>query len=167
MKKYLFIVEKPSIQKIIEKVYEENKTSLGYLADFVSSTKPVSHISDKIRIIDVTNPIWEKLVLKNIEIQEGYYIVNSEFASKKNKEIRALINSNDYDIIVNACDPGLYGQLSYEHVKEDIGFSMPEKRMWFTDLTDESVLKSLQEFKDNNEVLKALLKECKDSGTYY
>lgn len=159
MKKYLIIAEKKSQQDIIEKVYRENKDSLNYVADLTFINNPVSHISDKILKVEPTNPIWQKLVLNNIDIPEGYYVVNSEYSIKQIELIKNLINSNKYDFIVNACDIDIYGQLSYEYVKEKIGFSIPDKRMSFRDLTALTLFESLQNFRDNNEILANLLKE--------
>lgn len=159
MKKYLFIVEKPSLLSVIKEVYDNNKSSLNYVAEFVPASNPVSHISDTIRRVDVNDVIWEELKFKNIELPEGYYIVNTEYSAKQLEEIRTLINSGNYDVIVNAFDPGLYGQLSYESIKEKVGFSTPDKRMWLYSLTDEDILKALNKFEDNGHILTELLKE--------
>jgi len=164
MKKYLFIVEKPSLLREIKKVYDNNKGLLDYIADFVFSTNPVSHISDKVRRVDINEGIWAKLELKNTKVPEDFYIVNTDVSIKQLEEIKNLISSGNYDFIVNAFDRGIYGQFSYESIKEKVGFSTPDKRLWLNTLTDKDILSGLQKFEDNGFALTKLLKEYEETG---
>jgi DNA topoisomerase IA len=97
--------------------------------------------------------------LKNTEISEGYYIYIPESTDKQANEVKSLINNNNYDAIINAYDSDIFGQLFYEFIKESIGFSLPDKRLWYNSLTEKSLLEAFYNFKDNNETLNMLLKE--------
>lgn len=169
MKKYLFIVEKPSLLRIIKKYYDKNKDSLNlnYVADFVSIINPVSHISDTVRRVDTDEGIWEKLELKNAKVPEGFYIVNTDVTNKQLEEIKSLVKSDNYDVIVNAFDRGLYGQFSYESMKEKVGFSTPDKRLWLISLTEEDILRGFQNLEDNKPILAKLLKKYEETGCTY
>lgn len=166
MKKYLIIAEKNSVKQYIQDVYDKNKCSLDFVANITFMANPVAHISDKITPV-TSNKVWEKLVLKNTKVPEGFYVAVLQHLPKQIEEITTLIKDNDYDFIINACDPSLYGQLSYEYIKENVGFSIPEKRMWYRDLTEGEILRSLLSFEDNKKILTDLLSKYTETGLYY
>lgn len=166
MKRCLIIAEKKSIKEVIQDVYEKNKDKLDFVADVTFMGNPVSHTSDKAFKVD-TSEVWQKLVLRNIEVPEGYFIAVTKFSPIQIEEIKTLINTNNYDFVVNACDPCLYGQFSYEYTKEKVDFTTPSKRMCYRDLTEPEVLRALKELVDNDATSTELLKACKETGSYY
>lgn len=165
MKKYLIIAEKKSIRQYIQDVYDKNKGSLDFVADITFMANPVAHGEDKIIPVN-PNGVWKKLVLKSTKVPEGFYVAVTEFTPVQIKEIATLIKANDYDCVINACDPDLYGQLSYEYTKENVGFSLPDKRMWYKDLTEKEVLRSLLSLEDNNKILDDLLSKYDGAELY-
>lgn len=167
MKRHLIITEKKSIKELIEEAYENNKSSLDFIADVTYMANPVAHISDKVFRIDPTGGVWEKLELKATEVPEGYYVANTKFSPVQIEEITSLIQANDYDLIINACDPGLYGQFAYMYTKEKVGFSTPDKRMWHMDLTENEIIRALQHLEDNESILSGLLKYREETGRCY
>lgn len=158
MEKYLFITEKACMCDILKEIYLKNKDSIKYEADFVYVIASVSHIDDNLRKVDLTDNCWNKLVLKNIKNLDGYYIYN-KFMTNKINHINQIISENNYDSIVNACDADLFGQLQYEFIKENINWSVPDKRMICYDASDSALLKSFQSLKNNNDILEKLLEK--------
>jgi Topoisomerase IA len=165
MKRYLIIAEKKSIRQYIQDVYDKNKGSLDFVADITFMANPVSHVSDKVIPVN-PNGVWKKLVLKNTKVPEGFYVAVTQFLPIQIEEIATLIKANDYDFVINASDPDLYGQLSYEYTKENVGFSLPDKRMWYRDLTEKEILRSLLSLEDNNKILADLLSKYDGTGLY-
>jgi hypothetical protein len=167
MKRYLIIAEKKSIREPIQEACDKHKGLLDFVADVTYMANPVAHISDKVFSIDPTAGVWEKLELKTTEVPEGYYVANTKFTPVQVNEITSLIQANDYDLIINACDNGLYGQFAYLYTKEKVGFSIPDKRMWHMDLTENGIIRALQQLEDNEYILSELLKRREETGRVY
>lgn len=106
MKKYLFLAEKPSIAKICEKVFNENKDKFDFDATFIGFTSCGWSRFDNIRIIDNIEEA-KKIDVSNLGLPNEFYILGYdrlvEFANK--------IDLNEYDQVVSVVDPDIYGAI--------------------------------------------------------
>lgn len=123
----LFVVEKPSIKKILQNFIENNKDLFcdNYYFDCI---KMVTHLNDNIirmRKRDGNYYMGHKQVdfiplkLNDIDIPIDTFLENNEcnFGYSKN------IKHSDMDLIIGVCDPDVYGKLAFKKYVEHYNIS--------------------------------------------
>lgn len=125
-KKFLMIVEKPSIRRLIERVYESMIDSANYDLDVAVANNFVFDINDKFIVrednFDEMNQHLP-LQLKSRQADECFRLITSddEGIKGRNERIFSLVNTNHYDAILNACDMDEPGDLIFVYTIESLG----------------------------------------------
>lgn len=141
MKKGLLIAEKPDMMRTIQKVYNQNRGSLGMDLDFKAF---VGHTT-RLKNPHDYNPDWKKWT------KESLPIVPKKFESKANlsvkgvfDEIKKTIQNGNYDYIINGCDSAREGEIIFHAFYRTIGCKLPVKRLWVNDQSQAGILKALK-----------------------
>ena len=143
----LIVIEKPSIEKIMKKVIEENKDIFvdNYYFDCV---RIVTHLNDEyIRIrkrngeyfCGRTKVNFVPLKLKEIDIPIDTYLENQETNFSYQKDIDHSI----LDVVVSACDNDICGKLAFAKYVETYNIKNPLV-FNINDLSEKSLVNSLQ-----------------------
>lgn len=159
MQKALLIAEKGSLMNTIKDVYDKNKDKIPYEIDFTSQR---GHLVELLMPDEIDENLktwsWDTLPFHPDEHGGWKYKVKKEkrvgnfpTAQERFESIKEAINSCKYDFIINAGDPDQEGELLIHLVLNEIGNTLPVKRFWSNNLTDENILKSLQNLRDDNE----------------
>ena len=157
MQKALLISEKPSLTKRIEEVYNQNRSKIPYEITFatqrghlVSLLSPKELDEDLSRWSWDTLPIepenyggWKYKVIK--EKKQGNFLTSQE----RYQIIKKELDSGRYDFVINAGDPDQEGELLVRIVLAYAKNTLPIKRFWTNDLTDDKVLDALIHLKDD------------------
>ncbi len=80
-------------------------------------------------------------------------LAESEQAKEQLKAIRALVRRRDIERLVNACDPGPDGELTFSFVRElvDAG-DLPVERAWLSSLTREGIRAAFADLRPGDEL---------------
>lgn len=146
MERALLIAEKPLVEKAIRATYEKIKGSLSFEVDFTSAAGHLVGLCEPDAYSDDWGAPWRVEVLPMIPETWKYQITNGKF-----HDIKKLITSNDYDFVINACDAGREGENIFYHIYDYLGTSLPVKRLWAHDQTEEEVARALQSLRDPSE----------------
>ncbi|MFF5994861.1 DNA topoisomerase [Lysinibacillus sp. KU-BSD001] len=144
--KALLIAEKPSLMRDIQKVY--NKITLPYTIDFTSFVGHVVELKEPHEY----HAEWKKWSLDLLPMMPAKY----EFRVKKSaykvyKDIEALLKTNQYDFIINACDAGMEGENIFYSFYKKARCALPVKRFWTSQTTDAAIRHSLEHLIDEND----------------
>lgn len=149
---YLVIAEKPSVSQSIAKVigaykkqegYLEGKDCivswcLGHLAEYVGPEGYEEKLKNwKFEDLPVFPDTWKLAVAKDKKDQF--------------KVLKALLNRNDVEYVVNACDAGREGELIFKRVYDLSGSRQPVKRLWISSMEDSAINAGFQNLKDARE----------------
>lgn len=149
---YLVIAEKPSVSQSIAKVigaykkedgYLEGKDCivswcLGHLAEYVGPEGYGEELKNwKFEDLPVFPDTWKLAVAKDKKDQF--------------KVLKTLLNRNDVEYVVNACDAGREGELIFKRVYDLSGSRQPVKRLWISSMEDSAIKAGFQNLKDARE----------------
>jgi DNA topoisomerase-3 len=73
-------------------------------------------------------------------------------AKKQLKLIRKLLERDDVDRIVNACDAGREGELIFAHIYEASGSEKPVNRLWISSLTKQAIREGFEKLRPAEEM---------------
>ena len=141
----LVIAEKPSVAQSIAKVLGCTEKKDGYLAgDSHLVSWCVGHLVEPAEPEDYDGKyeIWKKEDLPIIP-SSWQYRVSAE-TKKQYQILKELMNRDDVDTVVNACDAGREGELIFRLVYEKAGCKKQMKRLWISSLEDEAIRKGFQ-----------------------
>ena len=66
-------------------------------------------------------------------------------------DIKNKLELNDYDYIINACDPDREGQAIFQYVYDHMKLTLPIKRFWTNDLTESAITNALNNLRYNGD----------------
>ncbi len=151
VKRYLVMVEKPYTKKLFKGVYEKNKDKLDYVADFAlvdnfvvdTSCERVKEIFPKEQYEEFLK--WEAPVLKNKDVGSGFRVsYKDSYYDRCREHILKLFTENNYDAIINACDPDESGDVSFQFTIERLSLDACKKiRLGWFGLDEKDLEKSL------------------------
>jgi DNA topoisomerase-3 len=73
-------------------------------------------------------------------------------AEKQLKVIHKLLNREDVDRVVNACDAGREGELIFAYIYETSGIDKPVERLWISSLTKQAIREGFQKLRPAEEL---------------
>lgn len=156
--KALLIAEKPSLKRKVEEVYKNHKSEIPYTITFMDQRGHLLTLKNPTELDeDLKKWDWETLPIHPEEYGGWKYKVINEkktgkfLTSKERFEaIRDELKGGDYDFIINAGDPDQEGQLLIRIVLAALKNTLPVKRFWTNDLTENSVLEALKNLRDDD-----------------
>lgn len=153
MNKKLIIAEKPSLAKNIadalniknrkDGYIEGDKYIISWAFGHLFSLKDVdSYLGEKTKWSDVKLPFFPK---------EFEFILKDDSGIKKQfKILKELSNRSDVTEIINCGDADREGQVIIDLVIKNTGFNKKVSRLWLPEQTEETIIKSINDMKDNS-----------------
>ena len=142
----LLVTEKPSVMIEIKKAYEKIKYKLPYDIDFTCAAGHLVGLCEPDEYCSEWGQPWTKDVLPMIPSNWKTKIINP----KVYNNIRDMWLSNSYDLVINAGDPGIEGQLIQKLIYHSLGVNVPELRLWADDTTEKTLMKALFNLKPDS-----------------
>ncbi len=138
--KTLVITEKPSVAMDIGKVLGGFSRQDGYLekSDMIISWA-VGHLVGLAMPQDY-NPELEKWNLDTLPILPEQFRLKPNPATRKQLQIlKGLINRQDVERLVNACDAGREGELIFRNIIQFLNCRKPHDRLWLSETTPTAI----------------------------
>ena len=140
MGKSLVITEKPSVARDIVaalggfEASGEHWESDGYVVTF-----SVGHIVELLSPEEFDEK-WKRWTLEVLPIiPDGFRLKQKADDSERVDAIKALLERDDIDDVINACDAGREGELIFREIVEFLGSSKPTRRLWLQSMTSEAI----------------------------
>ena len=150
--KALVISEKPSVAMSISKILKAtNKRDGYYEGNGYRVSWCVGHL------IQMANPSsydekYAKWKLEDLPIIPSKYKYEVSKATKKQFDIlKKLMNEQDTDIVINACDAGREGELIFRLVYEQAKCKKKVKRLWISSMEDSAIRDGFDKLKDTKD----------------
>ena len=137
---FLVIAEKPSVSQVLAKVLSVGEREDGYLAgkDCIVSWC-LGHLAEYVSP-EVYDPRYEKWEFADLPIvPERWELSVAKDKKKQFAVLKKLLNRNDLDYVVNACDAGREGELIFKRVYDLSGSKIPVKRLWISSMEDSAI----------------------------
>lgn len=144
--KALFIAEKPSLMREVKAVYDKH----GH-KDTIVFKSFAGHVTSLCEPGDY-NEEWAKWNIGTLPmIPERFKYKPSSNTKSLYKELVEEIKNGGYDYLINCCDPDREGEAIFGNFILCAGIKMPVKRFWNSELTEQSIKKSLDNLFDGKE----------------
>ncbi len=148
----LVIAEKPSVAQSIAKVLGAANKKDGYLEGngyYVSWC--VGHLVG-LAPTERYNENYKKWDLKDLPIiPKNFEYEVSKDKEKQLKVLCKLLNSNDVEAVINACDAGREGELIFRLVYRFAKCQKPMQRLWISSMEDTAIKQGFEKLKDGKE----------------
>lgn len=156
----LLLAEKPSLLRTIKAVYEKHKDSIPYDITFVAQSGHIlrlllpseldkehdwAHWSYELVPFFPDEQMGYKYTVINAK-RVGNYPTPQEIFAK----IKTELKSGKYDLVINAGDPDQEGELLIDETLKYLKNTLPVKRYWSNDTTDDAVLNALLNLRDDD-----------------
>ena len=148
----LVIAEKPSVAQSIAKVLGATNKKDGYIEGngyYVSWC--VGHLVG-LAPTERYNENYKKWDLKDLPIIPNKF--EYEVSKDKEKQLKILcklLNSDDVETVINACDAGREGELIFRLVYQFAKCKKPMKRLWISSMEDSAIEGGFENLKDGKE----------------
>lgn len=147
MPRALFCAEKPSFMIEAQKAYNKIKDKLPYDIDFTCAAGHLIGLCEPDEYGQEWGQPWQKEVLPMVPEQWLTKVINSKFY----KNIKDMWESNSYDVVINAGDPGREGQLIQHLIYNELNVNVPILRFWCEDTTEKGLSKAFLNMKPDEE----------------
>ena len=149
---YLVISEKPSVAQSIAKVLGAYKKEDGYLSgrDCIISWC-LGHLAEY-AMPEAYDEKFQKWRFDDLPIIPDQWKL--EVAKDKKSQftvLKKLLNRNDLEYVVNACDAGREGELIFKRVYDLSGSHIPVKRLWISSMEDDAIKDGFANLKSGSE----------------
>lgn len=151
--KTLVITEKPSVAMDIGKVLGGFSRQDGYLEkDDMVISWAVGHLVE-LAMPQEYDPVLEKWNLDTLPILPEAFRLKPKTATVKQLRIlRALINRQDVDRLINACDAGREGELIFRNIIQFLNCRKPHDRLWLSETTPTAIRNAFSNLRTSAEV---------------
>ena len=148
----LIIAEKPSVAQSIAKVLGATSRKEGYMegGNYIV-TWCVGHLAAMANA-EVYDEKYAKWRYDDLPIvPHKWEDVPEKDKTKQFEVIRELMNRDDVDEIINACDAGREGELIFRTVYYLAGCTKTMKRLWISSMEDEAVREGMKKLRPGSE----------------
>jgi DNA topoisomerase-3 len=156
MPKTLVIAEKPSVARDIAAALPGAfRKEEGYLEseEFVI-TYAVGHLVELINPEDYS-PQYKRWRFDDLPIVPDRFklgVRDEKNAKKQLKAIHTLLERDDVERIVNACDAGREGELIFAYTLETSGVDKPVERLWLNSMTKKAIQDAFERLRPGDEM---------------
>ncbi|HYB11954.1 MAG TPA: DNA topoisomerase [Myxococcota bacterium] len=140
MAKALVITEKPSVARDIAAALGGFTAHEGYFEseDYVLSFA-VGHLFELLEPEEI-DPKYKRWLLDDLPIlPEEFRFKPKSGQAERIRTLKKLIQRDDVDRIVNACDAGREGELIFREIVKHFGNRKPVHRLWLQSMTDDAI----------------------------
>jgi DNA topoisomerase-3 len=151
--KTLVITEKPSVARDIAQALGGFTDHDGWFErDDMLLTFAVGHLFELLppEEIDAKYKRWTLDVLPILPDEFRYKPKPGQ--SERVRTIRRLLEREDVDGVVNACDAGREGELIFREIVEHLGSRKPVRRLWLQSMTDEAIRDGFERLRPGEEL---------------
>ena len=152
MGKSLVITEKPSVARDIVaalggfETSGEHWESDGYVVTF-----SVGHIVELLSPEEFDEK-WKRWTLEVLPIiPDAFRLKQKADDGERVDAIKALLERDDIDDVINACDAGREGELIFREILEFLGSSKPTRRLWLQSMTPEAIRAGFETLRPGSE----------------
>jgi len=138
--KALVITEKPSVARDIVGVLGGFREHDGYFeSDSHVVTFAVGHLFELLSPEEIDDK-YKRWTLDALPIiPEQFRLKPKKGQSERIRTIKRLLERDDVDEVVNACDAGREGELIFREIVEHLGSRKPVRRLWLQSMTDAAI----------------------------
>jgi len=154
----LIIAEKPSLMRDIQTAYKIAPRT--FIAEFTSFRGHFMELKQPNDYKSEWGKPWRLDVLPMIP--NNFEFNTKDSCKVDGKKIRDMLKTGGYDFIVNACDAGREGEAIFWTFYTNSGCKLPVKRLWASDVTEETLSKALDNLLDYS--TDKVLNDLKDSS---
>ncbi|HTF36023.1 MAG TPA: DNA topoisomerase [Myxococcota bacterium] len=140
MAKALVITEKPSVARDIAAAlggfteHEGYYESERYVLSFA-----VGHLFELLEPEEI-DPKYKRWLLDDLPIlPEEFRFKPKSGQTERIRTLKQLIQRDDVDLVVNACDAGREGELIFREIVKHFASRKPVRRLWLQSMTDDSI----------------------------
>jgi DNA topoisomerase III len=153
--KTLVIAEKPSVARdLVDALpgsFENNDTY--YESDDTIVTFAVGHLVELVQPEEYDEK-FKKWRMDDLPIvpEEFRLQPRDKKTAKQLKAIHKLLQRDDVDRIVNACDAGREGELIFAYIYETSGVDKPVERLWISSMTKQAIREGFEQLRPGEEL---------------
>jgi len=153
--KTLVIAEKPSVARdLVEALpgsFENNDTY--YESDDTIVTFAVGHLVELVQPEEYDEK-FKKWRMDDLPIvpEEFRLQPRDKKTAKQLKAIHKLLQRDDVDRVVNACDAGREGELIFAYIYETSGVDKPVERLWISSMTKQAIREGFEQLRPGEEL---------------
>ena len=140
MAKHLIITEKPSVARDIASALGGFSEEQGYFErDAWVLTWAVGHLFELLEPEEI-DPEYKRWTLANLPIiPETFKTKPKQGQAERVRTIKKLLERDDVEGVVNACDAGREGELIFREIVEHFGSTKPIRRLWLQSMTEDAI----------------------------
>src|SRR5919205_1984104 len=155
MGKTLVIAEKPSVGRDIAAAlpgaFAKNETYLE--SDEYVITWAVGHLVELAQPEDYDEKLKKWRMADLPIVPEDFRLKPRDAKSKKQlTAIRKLLERDDVDRVVNACDAGREGELIFAYIYESTGAKKPVDRLWISSMTKQAIREGFERLRPGEQL---------------
>src|ERR671927_30722 len=155
MSKTLVIAEKPSVGRDIAAAlpgaFAKNETYLES-GEYVI-TWAVGHLVELAQPEDYDEKLKKWRMADLPIVPEDFRLKPRDAKSKKQlTAIRKLLERDDVDRVVNACDAGREGELIFAYIYESTGAKKPVDRLWISSMTKQAIREGFERLRPGEQL---------------
>jgi DNA topoisomerase-3 len=155
MGKTLVIAEKPSVGRDIAAAlpgaFAKNETYLE--SDEYVITWAVGHLVELAQPEDYDEKLKKWRMADLPIVPEDFRLKPRDAKSKKQlTAIRKLLERDDVDRVVNACDAGREGELIFAYIYESTGAKKPVERLWISSMTKQAIREGFERLRPGEQL---------------
>jgi DNA topoisomerase-3 len=153
--KTLVIAEKPSVARdIVDALpgsFENNDTS--YESEDTIVTFAVGHLVELVAPEEYDER-FKKWRMDDLPIVPDEFRLGArdKKAQKQLKAIHKLLQRDDVDRVVNACDAGREGELIFAYIYETSGVDKPVERLWISSMTKQAIREGFEQLRPGEQL---------------
>jgi len=151
--KALVITEKPSVARDITQVLGGFTEHDGYFeSDTHIVTFAVGHLYELLSPEEVDEK-YKRWTLDALPILPGgeFQLKPKKGQSDRIRTIRKLMERDDTDRVVNACDAGREGELIFREIADTLNKGKPVQRLWLQSMTSTAIRKGFEQLRPSSE----------------
>lgn len=142
-KRYLVIVEKAHIKKLLQKALEPIIETLSYDLDVAVANNHIIDITDKVlNLSEKDLAAFEPVCLNSREIPSQFMKAKDDekYYEKNGDKIMELVAEHSYDCIINGCDTDEAGYMIFDYTIESLELeTYPIKQIYLADYSEEAI----------------------------
>lgn len=150
MAKGLILTEKPSVARDIVAAlggFQNHDDQYWESADYVC-TFAVGHILELLEPEEI-DAAYKRWALDTLPIiPQEFKLKPKEGNSERLRVVKKLVNRDDVDRLINACDAGREGELIFREIVKYLGVDKPIQRLWLQSLTTEAIRDGFRNLQD-------------------
>ena len=153
--KTLVIAEKPSVARdLVDALpgsFENNDTY--YESDDTIVTFAVGHLVELVQPEEYDEK-FKKWRMDDLPIVPDAFRLQprDKKTAKQLKAIHKLLQRDDVDRVVNACDAGREGELIFAYIYETSGVDKPVERLWISSMTKQAIREGFEQLRPGEEL---------------